>query len=348
MGVVLKFLTSTRTTSTARRLAMVICVAALVLSLASLEAGSIFMKNGYIIQGPVIEHSDLEVTLGWNNGKVTIYRRFVDRVDLEPGEEKRIRAVETAPVAPKDEDLVFHNPEEDSIADLGPIEKLYPGLVGQGPSGGDAGAAPQGQPAVTASEPGTAGGEPSTQQTEVTSVPPVDPGTQAAPAQPDPATNAAALEPRGVNPAWGFSLQPPKGWVQREVDGVVVWESSSSIPGEFASINVTWTTKRPLEWEAACKALEEGPKGHLESHEVISKGPVTLDGLTAFQVVVKGRVAAAESGSADNAPREARVAQTLIKGNDRLWILSSFADAAQGDAVTALALDVLRTFKTGS
>jgi hypothetical protein len=59
-----------------------------------LEAGSIFMKNGYIIQGPIVERNDGAVVLGWNYGKLTIHRRFIDTVNYEAGEEKKLQEEE--------------------------------------------------------------------------------------------------------------------------------------------------------------------------------------------------------------------------------------------------------------
>ncbi|HLU49455.1 MAG TPA: hypothetical protein VK116_15265, partial [Planctomycetota bacterium] len=35
-----------------------------------LFAGSVFMKNGYIIQGPIVEESKDAIVLGWQNGEV--------------------------------------------------------------------------------------------------------------------------------------------------------------------------------------------------------------------------------------------------------------------------------------
>ena len=60
----------------------------------SAEAGSVFMKNGYIIQGRIVERSDAGLTLGWPNGKVLIAQRFVESVLFEPGEEERLRQLE--------------------------------------------------------------------------------------------------------------------------------------------------------------------------------------------------------------------------------------------------------------
>lgn len=54
------------------------------------EAGSVFLKNGYIIQGKVVERNDDGVVLGWANGQMTIPRRFIDDVILESYEEEEL------------------------------------------------------------------------------------------------------------------------------------------------------------------------------------------------------------------------------------------------------------------
>lgn len=65
----------------------------LMASASSLLAGSVFMKNGYIIHGPireVVEDAKTNqlsaVVIGWDNGKVTIQSRFIESVTYDPGE----------------------------------------------------------------------------------------------------------------------------------------------------------------------------------------------------------------------------------------------------------------------
>ena len=57
----------------------------------SADAGSVFLKNGYILQGRIVERGDGMVVLGWQNGRVTIHDRFIDEVLLDPSEEEMIR-----------------------------------------------------------------------------------------------------------------------------------------------------------------------------------------------------------------------------------------------------------------
>jgi hypothetical protein len=56
----------------------------------SLSAGSIFMKNGYIVQGPIADRTAEGVVVEWPNGRVSIPRRFIESVVLEPIEEQKI------------------------------------------------------------------------------------------------------------------------------------------------------------------------------------------------------------------------------------------------------------------
>lgn len=69
----------------------VVCVASVLLVPPNTSlGGSVFLKNGYIVQGDVVDRDDGKVVLGWQNGKMVIYQRFIDDVVLEPGEEARI------------------------------------------------------------------------------------------------------------------------------------------------------------------------------------------------------------------------------------------------------------------
>jgi len=56
----------------------------------SAMAGNVFMKNGYIIQGPVVDRDEESVVLGWDHGKMKIHRRFIDQVVYDAGEEERL------------------------------------------------------------------------------------------------------------------------------------------------------------------------------------------------------------------------------------------------------------------
>src|SRR5687767_33985 len=95
------------------------------------DAGSIFMKNGYIIQGPIVERSDESIVMGWPNGKVTIHKRFVDNVVYEATEEKRLiedEAFKAQEKARSEDDLSLlatSNESEDLPPNLDVLMKRY-------------------------------------------------------------------------------------------------------------------------------------------------------------------------------------------------------------------------------
>jgi len=57
-----------------------------------LEGGTVFLKNGYAIQGKITVSDDTRVVVSFYNGSTTIYRRFIDEVILEAAEEVAIEA----------------------------------------------------------------------------------------------------------------------------------------------------------------------------------------------------------------------------------------------------------------
>ncbi|MCI0651308.1 MAG: hypothetical protein L0Z55_05445 [Planctomycetes bacterium] len=57
----------------------------------TLQAGYVFMKNGYIIQGKVVEKDDAKIVLRWTNGSMSIEHRFIDQLVLDGSEERELR-----------------------------------------------------------------------------------------------------------------------------------------------------------------------------------------------------------------------------------------------------------------
>jgi len=62
-------------------------------------AGSVFMKNGYIIQGRVVKQTPDEVVLSWPNGSITVANRFIESVVLDPGD--RVKPPDEGTAGPK-------------------------------------------------------------------------------------------------------------------------------------------------------------------------------------------------------------------------------------------------------
>lgn len=70
---------------------------------APLQAGYVFLKNGYILQGQVTEKDEAGVVLSYPGGQVTVERRYIKHVVLDPSEEAmheaRRKAEEAGPTA---------------------------------------------------------------------------------------------------------------------------------------------------------------------------------------------------------------------------------------------------------
>jgi hypothetical protein len=294
------------------------------------RAGTVFMKNGYLIQGPVVEHSPDSVVLGWPNGKVTIYRRFFDKVDLEPGEEKNFRAPETTGPSIDEEELVTAQPDEElpqSLSDLVKAYHLPPALVEPHPAAlGSPTEDPKGTEGGTAPETGhqpPPGGEP---DSVASTVPAED----------------AGLADRSTAPKWGFSIRPPAGWRVSEVEGCVSWIGQAGPEGFAPSISVTSVKRGSLKWEEATKTLREDQQTPLREYKLIAEEAVEVGGRTAYQVSGQGT-----AGGRPGLPkkRSVKVRQVLLEEGDRYWLVSSFLHTAVPEDLAALLDRSIQTFK---
>jgi len=83
------------------------------------EGGTVFLKNGHVVNGKVIASDEEKVILTWSNGRATIYRRFISEVVLESSEQEYL-ARRGAARKPQVEvaNTHIHLPE---LADLLPI-----------------------------------------------------------------------------------------------------------------------------------------------------------------------------------------------------------------------------------
>jgi hypothetical protein len=316
----------------ALRLAPAAClVSALCLLAASpAGAGSIFMKNGYIIQGPIVEHSegaDGRIVMGWQNGKVTIYKRFIERVDFEPGEEKNAKIVEAAAVAIPEEIIVTPAVEDELPQTLSEMVKIVnlpqslidgpvnlPQTSGEGGAGKDHG-----------TEAGSWGGE----STEVSVVPnPVDGQAENPPADETQGT-VASPTPRVSEPRWGFSLEPPTGWKQEEIQGCVSWSGAAGVEGFAPSLNVASISVGALSWDEACAALREDQAAAFKDYQFVAEEKLDLGGRPAYRITGRGLHSRGESST------PVAVRQAIVERGGKLWLISTFSttDAPEDLAV---------------
>ncbi|MGE3166995.1 MAG: hypothetical protein AB7O52_18980 [Planctomycetota bacterium] len=187
------------------------------------DAGSVFLKNGYIIQGKVVERSDDEIVLGWNNGQMTIHRRFIDEVILDPREEDELRQERPSPSssAPNREPIV----EQRVLVELpNKIEDIMP-MRGFRPS----------DSRVT--EVATAPDDPApTERPDVTvTLPPMD------------------LAPEVEFAAARLALAPPAGWRVEELEGVIRVQKSPD--GQFPCLLVSYREQATIDAETAREQL---------------------------------------------------------------------------------------------
>ncbi len=271
------------------------------LSLAdSVWAGSVFMKNGYIIQGPIVEHSGDAVILGWENGKVTIFQRFVDSVVYDAGERGRLDAVEKTQVdvqAALERDIESGDLEEieDLPADLDrflmandtfhstltELQEVTPDSV-DGSSTVDVG---------------------STTTPEVVRVEP------------------PTLAERIFSTDGELSLQPPIGWdVKKDVEGALVFVGPDKEDGLEPSLNVVSLPAGGLSVDEFVRLLKEEQTVRLESFEVVTEQSRQLSGeREGYEVIARGAM--------DGKGRVLR--QVLVPHDDRVWLFSAFSATAE-------------------
>ena len=276
----------------------------------SLEGGSVIMKNGYIIQGPIVERSEGTIILGWPNGKVTIHRRFIDTVAYEPGEEKRLqedehyRAQEKSPAA---EDLsLLSSPAdvEDLPANVEDLMRKYESL------------ARRGTPAADGSG---------------SDAPPSD-GLPAAVtvARPD-----AALSDRVKDENVLVSFMPPRGWSTKSKKHFLHVAGTTTPDGFKPSMNVVVVPRGGLSAEDYVTLLKEEDARILDGFELLSEGPRHAGGEKAYEIVGRGIYH----------EREAILRQVIVVKGEKVWLLSAFTEDQSVQSAFSLIDESLKTFE---
>lgn len=220
-------------------------------------AGTVFLKNGYVIQGDIVERADDGVVMQWPDGRMTIYDRFVADVIIDPTElaaiERRERlisdqeAVAKIAVQPVARRTVLRLPA--SIDEIMSPEHALAGSPDvterRDPTAIDV-------PVVEVLEPLGAGDSDPGSAVEVAEIPPVsnvaDPvsgaghGGETHIAEiPNPVTEIEQVVPARTRelefPELGFAIVPPDGWlVLEDADGVRLRPGSDQ---PFPSLNIS-------------------------------------------------------------------------------------------------------------
>ncbi len=305
------------------------------------EAGSVFMKNGYIIQGPIVDQDETMVVMGWQNGKVFIYRRFLETVVLDPEEEaaiakKKAKASNPAEAEQEPGLIQSSNPEEElpqKFSELEVVKKLMPEAGKNGGTGeagapiAGAGSSPEaGSPATAPKEPGPGGvagteGSPSTSPSVgVGVIPPENKGTGAR-------QEVAEL---------AVSLEPPAGW-SRESGGEegIRWAGTRQDDAFAPSLVIVSAAVNEWNLEDARKAIHEDPKEVLADFQIVKEEEKLIQGRRVLQFIGQGEVALKASGaegekasSTVKKPQHLTVSirQCLVPGKSRFWLITSFSN----------------------
>ena len=274
---------------------------------ASARAGNVFMKNGYIIQGPIIERADGLIVMGWENGKVTIHQRFIESIVYEPSEEKKLQERESV-AGPE-------GPVEDMIGILGTTQE--PDELPMDPESLvrkfviNASGPPKREDESSGATPGDG------QQVAVETV-----------VRPDDLLGA-----RFEDEALGLAFRPPKGWVAEKKEDFL-WAAPIA-DGFRPSLHAIRVSKGPLTVSEYVAIVKEENAQLLEDFELLNEGPRSQGGLQAHELLGRGT----------RWGRTAIVRQILVEGKQATWLVSSFVPALGSESAAPLIEESLRTFE---
>ncbi|MEM7235305.1 MAG: hypothetical protein AAF517_24225 [Planctomycetota bacterium] len=312
-----------------RALRVVIAAAALwFASAGTAHAGSLFMKNGYIIQGPIVDFDDESYVLGWDNGKVTVFRRFVESIAYDPGEkerldeQKRLQADEDAATKFVLEEVGSQTEELDDLpADLDVYLRLYQHEL-------ESKIRPTGTPETT---------------TQVVVTPPETsvestPETHVEVATPE--ASAGLSKTRVQNTTESLSLLPPMGWVVKSVENVELCvqgpkPEDGRAPSSFNVVSLPKGELSPEDCIALMREAHEGIFG--EELQILSESKEERFGERVFQMVGRGTAQG----------RSMVFQQWLLPREGKLWLISAFTSGDGGPsdqefAVVQRSLDSLQ------
>jgi len=314
--------------------ALVGFVSVLVFVCAVANAGSVFMKNGYIIQGNIVERDEASVVLGWSNGKVSIARRFIEAVAYDPGEEKRLEdedSLRKQKVDAAADDATLLATSNDTMIELpSTLEELMQtyGHSGQQPGGGGNAQVPPG--GATPPQ----GGDGSTPTINVPVGPNAGQGTGVT-------TPVVVLRPddqlgERVNDAdRALSLRPPKGWTALSTEAAFQVYGQRGPDGFRPSINVVAFPKGPLGTTEYVELLKEENGRSMKDFEVLHEGPRKLGSQDAYEIVGRG----------SHRGTTAFVRQLLVPGAEKLWFVSAFTKDQDASGAFSLTEESLKSLE---
>ena len=202
----------------------------------TVEAGSVFLKNGYILQGRIVERGDGVVVLGWQNGRVTIHDRFIDEVLLDPAEEELIRHQKELAAAEAEKSALEMENLDLASNQVIALPESYESIL----SRATAVEPPPLTGVVTAGNPNGGTNPANSNGTPLTGV--------------DPVQNPADLEK--IFPALGVSIRVPDGWrVDEGTNAIRIHRGEDR--GSGASLTIDLWREGNLSPEVAMQAVGE-------------------------------------------------------------------------------------------
>jgi hypothetical protein len=288
------------------------------------------MKNGYIIQGPIVERQDDTVVLGWSNGKVTLHRRFIESVTYDAGEEKRLQedqAYREQKAAAATEELALlpgTNEMDELPSTLDQLLKTYDiGVKPTEPSNAD------GQGPLVAMNPTTpttgtgTGGTTGPGPSDDTSTP-----VTVLVSRPE-----ELLGDRLTDSIAAVSLKPPKGWTATSGKSAFEISGNAAKEGVRPSLNVVTLPKGTLALDEYGSILKVENSRTLQNFEILREGPRDVAGQRGYQLVGRG----------SRGGQSAVIRQVLVAKGDALWLFSSFTQDESTGGDFALMDEVLKT-----
>ncbi len=299
------------------------------------EAGTVFMKNGYIIQGPVIKQEEDSIVLGWDHGKMTIHRRFYQTVVLTSEEKanlERIRQEELAneQESLEDSEVVFQGEDgyeqlPDSFNEI--VEKLNLPFAGASKLNLDDENDPSensedvtttivtGENLDDVNDPST--GDEETSHVEVTEIdPPV----------------VVSLADRVQLEALGISFQGPSNWEFEQGEGYSRWVGGTQSDGFQPNVIVLTSQIEGFTLETALKSTQKVLKGNLEDFTFTREDSLSLDGREGYLFSGTGSYQKGENSL------EVKITQVILASENQFWLSCSFS-SAQTDPELALLLE---------
>ena len=274
----------------ARRILLPLVFVGLYCLLSPAVAGTVYLKNGRVIRGPIMEKDDAGVVVGIDGGKMRIYKRFITAVvydKTDPGREEK-----TAPrrePAAKAATAASNSSTEGLPAD--PRELLDRLKRASG-------AAVPGRRAA----PGTS---------KVTRLASAEKRAETASGR---SSAAAGLAAQAEGPVPGSSIRPPAGWKRARSPGLVRFVAPGKGPLS-ASLELSRLDGPALATTECLRVLRAEHHSMLEGCEVLEESfSRNALGREVFELTSRGRFDG----------REVTVHQRIIYTESKAWLLSSF------------------------